>query len=92
MLWQGPLTKLYGRANEIMFPMPEEEQGDWKLVSFFGGTYCRHGYAAEMPSGYSDYFPPVWITLFVVFRRRSMLPARLRSCPARSTQLGLGTL
>ena len=32
MLWQGPLTTLYGRANEIMFPMPEEEKSDWKLV------------------------------------------------------------
>ena len=30
MLWQGPLTTLYGRANEIMFPMPEEEKSDWK--------------------------------------------------------------
>ena len=32
MLWQGPLTKLYGRANETMFPMPEDEKSDWKLV------------------------------------------------------------
>jgi len=38
MLWQGPLTKLYGRANETMFPMPEEEKSDWKLVNAAGKT------------------------------------------------------
>merc|ERR1719498_584911 len=38
MLWQGPITKLFGRANETMFPMPVDEQDQWKLVNSSGKT------------------------------------------------------
>ena len=32
MLHLGPVTQLYGRADDPLFPMPEEEKGNWTVL------------------------------------------------------------